>query len=169
MPEEVTGFSDPMSLIFAEEFRQNTRSEDKKEVVVIEEKNITRDGVFYPKDSREENPIQSLPVHGEGELDLLIVRSNSQNFSLEVSVDDTDIIDDMTYTELNNLAPDLSHISAYDTADGEFVVTVTDYPFYEIVRARIRANDEITFPLIRVELFMDRIDVQEEKDEFVSL
>ena len=152
VPENDSGSADNDELEDTEEPQteepKKVQLEDK-ELTFFERKNITRSTPFDPesKDGKE-----SFPIRGRGSIDNILVQSESDTFGLFLRVDDDDIIDNESFTYLNSISQELSHISAYQRTDGDYIVSITDYPFTESVEFSIIPTEETTFTLIRPEV-----------------
>lgn len=166
---DIDSLNDPKSLIFAEEFgRREENDNDDERTVIIEDRDITQSTQFVPRTDNDESPIRDFPVKGRGTLETLIIMGSSDDYILNVSVDNSDIVDGQSYSELNSISPTLSHIDAY-TDGTEFIVTINRYPFKERLRATIIPNGETTFSLVRAELMMKEIKgMNTEESKFIE-
>lgn len=155
-------------IILADEMRRLRQSMRTKEgdsptqesstVKLIKMENETRTTSFTPRDTSKTNTdgsILSLPIKGEGRLDSLIVKADSASFSVEFIIDGTEIFD-IPYDEMNNISPELTRASAYET-NGVYTINIDSYPFSEVVNARITPQEEVTFSLIRVEVEINNV------------
>lgn len=156
MDEDIDdGFA--LSLIAAEEARlaANDSSEDVKSEtsVVIEQSNFRKQTPFSPSQISASGVAAELPFRTNGHLESVSIVSNSTNFSLEVVVDDYNVID-RTYSELQTLSAELPKASAYEDS-GQYIISVFDYSFDEFFNMTVAPGEEILFDLVRVELTLN--------------
>jgi len=131
--------------------------DDTPEIYYFEQNNITRDITFDPQQPDSEGD-KGFPVRARGQIDSIIVESQSDDFRLAVRVDDDNIVDDKHFTNLQSISQELAHIGAYQKSNGNYVFSLADYTFRDELRFSIIPNGSITFDLIRVELMLDEFD-----------
>jgi len=115
--------------------------------------NITRGGAFRPKD--ESNDAENFPLEASGQIETITIVSDSDTFETTFILDDDKVIDGTSWSELNSISQELAHIGAYQRSEGDYVLSISDYPFNEVVDLSIAPESETTFSLIRVEIMID--------------
>lgn len=145
----------PLQLILLEEAkRPPEKQESREEVIVIDQRDITRSRTFSPtKNDTQDNTI-TFPIRDEGVLDSFVLQGNSDQFSVKVEIDDNTILDD-EYTTIETFSDQLSHAGAF-SRNGNFIVSVSNYPFNERVNIEITplGGTEILFDLVRAEILI---------------
>lgn len=134
----------------------------KNQVEVIEEsdrpffvemRDFTKNSPFGPRrqdDATDPSDKQDdFPIKGRGKLDNLLIIADSDQYELNVAVDDRDVVDD-SYSSLSSISDELEHVSAYNR-DNEFITLVTDYPFEEGLYVTIKPLESIFFYRVRAE------------------
>lgn len=115
-----------------------------------------RGGVnFGPRIETQLGRDVGFPIYGEGRVKNLVVVSPTENFSVFVTVDDNDVVND-DFSTLEIFSNEIESVSAYNTVSGESVVTVTDYVFNEYLNFEIRPSGDVTFDIIRAEVIIGR-------------
>jgi len=127
--------------------------ENDPELFFFENRNITTSIAFDPEGSQKDD--DSFPVRGKGQIDNILVQADSDTFSVTLKVDDDELIDNRNWSYLNSISQELAHIGAYQKSSGEYVLSISDYPFKNEVKFSILPTQETTFELIRAELMIE--------------
>lgn len=162
--DELDDASDLATFLIASEEIQRPRptqqtpadvEDESEDLFFVQNENVMKKVEFTPLSSDKPTPLDGpgFPVHAQGRLDSFIVVSDSRNFEVQVTVDNSDVVDD-TFSRLATIQQELTHISAYQTQE-KFVVSVQDYPFREFLNIIITPSEEIEFELIRVEAIIE--------------
>lgn len=80
-------------------------------------------------------------------IDTLLVRAEEREYRVRVETNAATVVSD-SWSTLNTLSADLSHVDAY-MDDGAFVVVVREFPYQEFSTITIDPLTEVTFPRIR--------------------
>lgn len=127
--------------------------EESEDPFFIEMRDVTKSSVFSPRSTASATDTSTVqddfPITGGGRLDNLLVISNSDQFDINVAVDDRDVVDD-SFSTLNSISNELENVSAYSRSN-QHIVVVSSYPFNEAIHADIRPRGEINFPRVRAE------------------
>jgi hypothetical protein len=116
--------------------------------------NRTQATPFTPEDPEKTG--RGFPIEGSGQIDSIVVVAKSNTFNVTLETDGDKIVDNQSWSQLDVLSSDLAHIGAYQRTSGEYVVSLSDYPFNEIVDFSIRPTQQTTFDTIRVEVILDQ-------------
>lgn len=114
----------------------------------------TRTLVYEEEDESRSRPFHVTPeggmsVAGPGSLDtLLVVVSDSDNFGVRVETESATLVDDM-FDRLSTFSDELEHVTARTMGSGERVISVTDFPFRDSVRAEVRVTETLTVQWLR--------------------
>lgn len=149
-----------MSLIAAEERQAQQEPEDEgSKLFFIERENFTIDRPFTPVFEDEEGEIRQLPLSDSGVLDSLVVIGDSSNYRMTLEVDEFNVVDDKTFSELQSISIELSHVGAF-TNDGKSIISVSSYPFQEHLNMELEpTGEEVDFTLVRLEVITGEGDV----------
>jgi len=128
--------------------------DEDPELFFFEAQNITRSSPFDPQTDDGE---ESFPVRGTGQIDNILVQAQSDTFKVFLRIDDDNVIDDKQFSQLQNLSQELTHISAYQRSSGDYILSITDYPFKKEVKFSLSPTQQTTFDLIRPELRMEDV------------
>jgi len=111
--------------------------------LVYEREDFTESGRFHvtPEEA-------GMRVPGPGSLDTLLVACGSDNFGVRVETKTTTLLDD-DYTRLERFSSDLAHVSAYQNTSGGYVISVSDFPYLQHVRAAVTVRGEADFDWVR--------------------
>lgn len=145
----------PLQLILLEEAKYSHEQEEShKEVIVIDQRNITRRRTFSPTKRRTDGSTITFPIKSTGTLDSFVLQANSDQFSVLVEIDDNTVIDD-DYTTLETYSDQFTHSGAFSRS-GNYVVSVSNYPFRERINIEItpRGGTEVSFDLVRAEIIL---------------
>lgn len=166
--EFLTGHT-PTDLIIMEEMDEITRpspvdregtqgievDEESEDLFFLDSRDVTKQVAFTPKSQESANGTDKLdlPIHGKGKLDTFLVVSSSRDFSVNVTVDNSEVVDD-DFDTLSTFQSDLTHVSAYQSSEN-FIVSVSGYPFKEFLDIRIIPTEETVFDIVRVEAIIE--------------
>lgn len=123
--------------------------DDNEDLFFFETQNVTRSIAFDPESPDGD---EKFPIQGRGSIDNILVQAESDTFEVFLRVDDDTIIDAKKFSYLESLSQELSHISAYQRTNGDYILSITEYPFKERVKFSLIPSQETTFTLIRPEL-----------------
>lgn len=113
----------------------------------------TTEGSFRPEDPGDSS--KRFPLKSSGQIETITVVSQSSSFNATLILDSDKIIDNKSWSYLDTLSQELSHIGAYQRSGGEYVLSISDYPFNKEIDFSLRPTDDVTFDVIRVELMID--------------
>jgi hypothetical protein len=152
-----------LDLIIAEEelhqesTTEQSSNDDNREYgessVVIEQENITSKVPISPEIKNAANDVVSPPIQGEGDLEIITVLAEQNDFRIEVEIDDYTVLD-KSWGEVNIISSELAKASAYKEA-GSYVMNIFGYSFNERFNVSIIPQSEVEFNLIRLELTME--------------
>jgi len=133
---------------------------DSSDKIRPTDKEVNREELVFSQDterieSRSFRPHDDLPLRASGEIDNILMKSQSKDFRIYVEVDDAKVVDSASYTELETVSNELSNISAYQRSDGSYVVNISDYPFSNDIDVSIAPQSQMTFDLVRTEIKVD--------------
>lgn len=115
------------------------------ETLVDDRSSFTTSNVVRPAPSGS-----SIQVDGPGMIDTLLVRADSDAYSVRVETDKSELVS-ADFLTLKSLSDDLQHVSAYTDTGGKSVVVITNYPYQGWSSISIDPNGEVTFDKIRAE------------------
>jgi len=136
-------------------FNQNMSPtpEQRETLFFFQINNRTQTTPFTPEDPEQVG--RGFPIRGSGQVDSIVVVAQADTFSVTLETDNDKIIDNESWSDLNTLSADLAHIGAYQRVSGEYVLSINDYPFNEVLDFSIRPSQSTTFDTIRVEVMLD--------------
>lgn len=88
-------------------------------------------------------------IDGPGSIDTLLVVADSESFGVRVESDGDQSLVDALYPRLDMWSEELDHVSAYQARQGQYAISVTNFPFREWARTVVRVEDETTFEWVR--------------------
>lgn len=94
-------------------------------------------------------PDGGMNVPGPGSLDtLLLVVSNTDSFGVHVETEGTALVSD-SFSRLSEYSDELSHVSAYVTSTGDRVLAVSEFPYRDLLRARVTVQRPVSVKWVR--------------------
>ena len=129
---------------------------DRATLFYFELADVTKKTPFVPEDRDK-----TFPVRGSGQIDSIIIQSQSNLFSATLEVDGNRLLDGDSWDSINTITQELPHIGAYQTSSGIYVLSISDYIFNEQVDLSLRPDGEVTFDGIRVEIMIDELNEED--------
>ena len=134
---------------------KNTTSspEERQTLFFFQIEDKTQSTPFRPEDP--ENYNRGFPVNSSGQIDSIFISAQSNTFRVMLEIDGDKILDNASWSELNSISQELAHVGAYQESGGNYILSISDYPFNETLDLSIRPISETVFDYIRVELMLD--------------
>lgn len=131
----------------------SSKPEERQTLFFFQIDNRTQATPFTPEDPEQTG--RGFPIKGSGQIDSIIIVAQQNTFNVTLEVDNDKIVDNESWSELDILSADLAHIGAYQRASGEYVMSLSDYTFNQVLDFSIRPTSQTTFDTIRVEVMLD--------------
>jgi len=113
----------------------------------------SRTGSFRPKSDTVEK--RKFPLNTSGQIETILVIAQSDTFNITLDIDNDKVLDNNSWQSINDVSQELSHIAGYQRSSGEYVLSISDYPFNDRLDFSIKATGQTTFDRIRVEVMVD--------------
>lgn len=136
------------------EENEDNQDEEKETIVFYELNDVNESGSFVPENPNSTS--RSLPVKGSGEVDNILLISDSDSYRVTFIVDKNEILEYKRWSDIEAISQELPHIGAYEQNPDGYVLSISDYPYEEEVTLAIRPED-VTFSTIRVEIIADTV------------
>lgn len=129
----------------------NTENKVKRETLFFLELNDkTQASSFRPEDGDKD-----FPINASGQVDNILILSQDKTFSVYLEADDDRLLDNKSWSTINSNSQELPHVGGYQKQNGDYVLSISDYPFNEKLDFSIQPTQETTFRTIRVEVMID--------------
>lgn len=122
---------------------------DQRALIPTDTRVVDRTDVSASSTVRLQPDDSGFQVEGPGMVDTVLVRAQSPDYAVRVETNNATPVADR-WTDLETIAADLTHVSAYQDGD-VYVTVVQDYPYQEFSAVSVRPAGTVTFDRLRAE------------------